>query len=590
MTSYRAPVAETLFLLKHVLRIDDYRDIDAFSELSDDLLLAILEGAGQFSAAVLAPINAAGDAEGCTRHPDGSVTTPRGFKAAFDRLREGGWNNLAVSAEDGGPGLPYVVTATVEEYLNSGNQSFCMYSNWGFFGSMLMRGVPQPHLRRDYLARLVSGEWTGTMAMTEPHAGTDLGLMRTKAVPQMDGSYRLTGTKMFISGGDHDLTSNIVHFVLARIEGAPAGSQGLSLFLVPKYLAGPDGAPGEANGVSCGSVEHKMGLRGSATCVMHFDHAQGWLISEPHRGLAQMFRLMNHARRLTGVIAIAGSEAACQRAASYVKERVQGKAPGSHGRSNAAADPLIEQPDVRRVLMTIRSFVDAGRALVLWLSLQLDLQERSPDGEVRQRASDRIALLTPIAKAVLSDMGHDVAIMAQQMFGGHGYIVETGIEQYSRDLRMLSLAEGANGVQAMDLVGRKLVRDGGHVFRRYMADVQQEIAALPAAISDLGTAMEAAMADVAAVAETLIAADVEDAGYGAYDFMTALGLLALGHMWLMIARAAVTADAPEDVRDMRARLTKARFFMSRHLVDVAACLARVRAATDDLRNLAVDAV
>ena len=588
MAGYQAPVKETLFLLEDVLRIDDYKDIEAFAGVQGDVLRAMLEGAGIFATEVLAPLNAIGDAQGCRRSEDGAVATPDGFGQAYDRLMEGGWSNLAVPASDGGAGLPYVVATAVEEYLNSANQSFCMYGNWGFYGSMLMSGHSDDQLRSAYLAPLVRGEWTGTMAMTEPHAGTDLGMMRTKAVPQDDGSYRLTGTKIFISGGEHDLTPNIVHFVLARIEGAPEGSRGLSLFLVPKRLANGDGSPGPHNGVTCGSVEHKMGLRASATCTMHFEDAKGWLLGSPHRGLAQMFRLMNHARRLTGVVAVAGSEAACQRAVTYTKERLQGRAPGRDAGANRAADPLIEQPDVRRVLLSIRSFVEAGRALVLWLSLQLDLQERSSDPHLRSRAEDRIALLTPVVKAVLSDMGHSAAIQAQQMFGGHGYMVETGIEQYSRDLRMLSLAEGANGVQAMDLVGRKLLRDRGQIFSRYVAEVRDEIADIPTEIESLGKALNRAVKDVVEASEILLGNDIDDAGYGAYDFMTALGLLALGHMWLKIAKATL-AQGSEQRAERDGRLARASFFMTRHLAEVPACLERIRATSYDIRKLPVEA-
>jgi alkylation response protein AidB-like acyl-CoA dehydrogenase len=589
MSYYTAPVDETFFILKNVLRIDDHKDIEAFSEISDDVLRALLEGAGRFSECVLAPLNGSGDEEGCTLLDDGTVITPAGFRDAFHKLVEGGWNNLAVSPGDGGTGLPYVVAAAVEEYLNGGNQAFCMYSNWGFYGSMLMRDGVYPELRRDYLAKLVAGEWIGTMAMTEPHAGTDLGLMRTKAVQQPDGSFHVTGSKVFISGGDHDLTPNIVHFVLARIEGAPLNSRGISLFLVPKIAVDGGGTPGEPNGVSCGSVEHKMGLRASATCTMHFENAKGWLISKPNQGLKQMFHLMNHTRRLTGVIAIAGSDAAYQRAAAYVKERVQGRGPKRREGADGIADPLIEQPDVRRVLMAIRSFIEPGRALVLWMSLQLDLLERSSDAGVRKCASDRISLLTPIVKAVLSDMGYEATILAQQMFGGHGYIVDTGIEQYSRDLRMLSLAEGANGVQAMDLVGRKLLRDEGAIFTDFIEEVRSAIDDLPPSIADLGIAMSRATDDVVEAAAHLLAIDRDDAGYGAYDFMTALGVLALGYMWILISTAAVRSGVIAQQEETPFRLARARFFMSHHLTKIGACLKRVKADAEEVSRLPAEA-
>jgi acyl-CoA dehydrogenase len=585
MSHYKAPVEDTLFVLNKVLRIDQYRDIEAFHELSDDVVRALLEGAAKFSETVLAPLSGRGDAEGCRRLADGSVVTPEGFREAYRQTVRGGWTNLAVSTRDGGQGLPHVITAAIEEFLNSGNQAFCMYTNWGFYASMLMAGAAA-ELRHRYLPRLVSGEWIGTMAMTEPQAGTDLGLMRATAVSQPDGSFRLTGTKMFISGGEHDLTENIVHFVLARIESAPPGTRGISLFLVPKIVPGADGSQGEINGVSCGSVEHKMGLRASATCVMHFDNAKAWLIGEPNQGLRQMFQLMNHTRRLTGVIAVAGSEAACQRAASYVKERTQGRAPHRTSGTNRVADPLIEQPDVRRVLMTIRSFIEPARALVLWMSLQLDLAERSVNEAVRTRASDRIQLITPVIKAVLSDMAYDAAIQAQQMFGGHGYIVETGIEQYSRDLRMLSLAEGANGVQAMDLVDRKLLRDKGAIFTDFIAEVREAVEALPAGLADLTPPMVSTIDDVVEAAQHLLAGRPEDAGYDAYDFMTALGLLALGYMWVRIGTA---LPSDKQIDETTFRMARARFFMSHHLPKVATCLRRIKADCEAIRRLPIEA-
>jgi alkylation response protein AidB-like acyl-CoA dehydrogenase len=568
LPSYRAPVDETLFILNRVLRIGDHDAVTANLDVSEEALRPLLEGAARFAETRLAPLNARGDAEGCTRRPDGRVTTPGGFKEAFDQSVADGWSNLAVPARDGGHGLPYVVTAAIEEYLNSANQSFCMYTNWGFYGALLMANA-DPALRESYLPKLVSGEWIGTMAMTEPHAGTDLGLMRTKAFPEADGSFRLSGTKMFISGGDHDLTDNIVHFVLARIDGAPDGSRGISLFLVPKVVAGTE----TPNGVTCGSVEHKMGLRASATCTMHFDDALGWLIGEPHQGLRQMFQLMNHARRLTGVIAVAGSEAACQRAAGHVRERLQGRAPGRSGAAIEPADPLIEQPDVRRVLMAIRSFVEPARALALWMSLQLDLAERSRDEVVRTRAAGRIQLLTPIVKAVLSDMALDAALQAQQMFGGHGYVVETGIEQYARDLRMLSLAEGANGVQAMDLVERKLLRDDGAGFRDFIAEIDAAIALLPAGHDHIALPMRQALDDIVEASAYLLAARPDDVGYGAYDFMTALGLVALGYMWVRI----VLADDVQRNDTSAVRLARAIFFMTHHLPVVTTCLRRMTA-------------
>jgi len=581
MSQYEAPVEETLFLMLRVLGTERYRDIDALAGLNEESLRPVLEGAGKFAEEKLAPLNASGDAEGCTLQSDGSVSTPRGFREAFRQLSAAGWNGVAAPAEFGGQGLPYVVAAAIEEFLNGANQSLYMYTNWGFYAAALLADLDLPDLRNDYLPRLVSGEWGGAMAMTEPQAGTDLGLIQTSAVPHPDGSYRITGSKIFISGGEHDLTENIVHFVLARIKGAPAGARGISLFLVPSKLAGC----GSPNGVRCTAVEHKMGVRGSATCGLHFEAAKGWLIGEEHRGLRRMFRILNHARRACGVAAVGAAEAAYQKAAAHVKERRQGRAPSGALRPDEPAAPLIAQADVRRLLLRTRSFLEAGRALFLWHALQQDIAERSPDPAARTAAEGHVALLTPIVKAVLSDFSYRSAIDAQQLFGGHGYIVATGIEQYSRDIRMLMLAEGANGVQAMDLVGRKLLADGGAIFHAFAGEVSRQIDDMAGLNAQLGMAMRRALDDLEDAAAVLMSMETVDTGAVAYDFMTGLGIVALGFMWLKIARASVGVGGVEPEGVDAGRMRRAEFFMRCYLPDAAACVARIRSADPTMMKL-----
>jgi len=587
--AYRAPVEEVLFLLQHVLNVQHYGNLEGFDDVSSDSLEQILSAAARFAEDVVAPLNQPGDGEAC-RFLAGSVKTPRGFKEAYRQLVDDGWNSAAVSAKLGGKGMPYVVAAAIEEFINGANQSFAMYADWGFYASLLMDAEGIEQLRRDYLDPLIAGTWSGTMALTEPHCGTDVGMIRTAATPQPDGSYRLNGTKIFISGGEHDLTENIVHFVLARIDGAPAGTQGISLFLVPKFEAARAGMLGKRNGVQCLGIEHKMGLRASATCRLHFEDAKGWLIGAPNRGLKQMFVLMNHTRRACGVIAVAGSEAAYQRASTYVKERVQGRrARACDNGEESKAALLLDQPDVRRILMRLRAFIEPARALVLWMALQSDIYERSREESAKERARERIELLTPILKAVLSDMGFEAAVQAQQLFGGHGYIVSTGVEQYVRDLRVLMIAEGANGVQAMDLVMRKLFRDDGRGFRSFVNDVSQAAQDMPEDLEFLNEAMSRSLIDLIAAFDWLHGASAADASAGAYDFMTMLGLVSLGYMWTLIIAAAGKVLSAEEGMHRAYKIARARFFMERLLPDTGAYLRRITSGAQDFLNLPADA-
>jgi acyl-CoA dehydrogenase len=590
MQTYKAPVEDTLFLLNDVLHIDRYGNLPGFADASPDLIEAVLSEAAKFSEEVLTPLNRVGDKEGCARHADGSVTTPTGFKDAFKQLVEGGWIGISVPAEFGGQDLPATLTVAVNELFCSANMAFAMYPGLtqGAIAALLVHAAPE--LKTKYLPKMVTGEWTGTMNLTEPHCGTDLGLLRTKAVKQADGSYKITGTKIFISAGEHDLASNIIHLVLARIEGAPAGTKGISLFVVPKIMVKDDGSLADRNGVSCGSIEEKMGIHGNATCVMNYDGAVGWLIGQENRGLNAMFTMMNEARLGVGVQGLAQSEVAYQNAAIYAKERLQGRALGGARYPDKPADPIIVHPDVRRTLMTIRSFNEAARALVLWTALKGDIAHRSQDQKERQGADDFMGLLTPVLKGVLTDTGFANTVMAQQMFGGHGYIAENGMEQFVRDARIAQIYEGANGIQALDLVGRKLGKDGGRALMAFINEVGSFIkdrsadGTMKPFVAPLGVSLgHLQQASMWFMQNAMTKPD--NAGAGATDYLHMFGLVALGYMWCKIAEAALAKKSNGAEPRMSAKLVTARFFMERMLPETAAHVARIQSGAGSTMEL-----
>ena len=594
MPTYKAPVDDTLFLLNDVLHIDRYGNLPGFADASPDVVEAVLREAAKFSEAVLTPLNRVGDIEGCMRHDDGSVTTPAGFKDAYKQIIEGGWIGISVPAEYGGQGLPSTLTIAVNELLCSANMAFAMYPGLtqGAIAALLVHASPE--LKTKYLPKMVEGVWTGTMNLTEPHCGTDLGLLRSKAVKQPDGSYKISGSKIFISAGEHDMSENIIHLVLARIEGAPSGTKGISLFVVPKIMVGDDGALGARNGVTCGSIEEKMGIHGNSTCVMNYDAATGWLIGEENRGLPAMFTMMNEARLGVGVQGLAQSEVAYQNAASYAKERLQGRSISGAKYPDKPADPIIVHPDVRRALMTIRAFNEAARALVLWTALKGDIAHRSEDGKERQGADDFMGLITPVIKGVLTDTGFQNTVMAQQMWGGHGYIAENGMEQFVRDARIAQIYEGANGIQALDLVGRKLGKDGGRALMAFIAEVGGFIKEKSAdeKMKPYVTPMGVALGQLQAASMWFMQNAMtkpDNAGAGATDYMHMFGLVALGYMWCKIAEAANTKLANGADARFNAKLTTARFFMERILPETAAHLARIQSGAGSVMELADEA-
>ena len=597
MPIFRAPVEDTLFVLNDVLGYERHSNLAGFSDASADVLEAILTEGAKLAENVMHPLNRVGDMEGCVRNDDGSVTTPKGFKEAFDQYREGGWMGLAVPAEHGGQGLPYTVHSAVGEYMSSANMALMMYPGLtqGAMAAILVHGSEDQ--KATWLPKMVEGTWTGTMNLTEPHCGTDLGLLRSKAVPNGDGSYKISGQKIFISAGEHDMADNIVHLVLARIEGAPEGVKGISLFIVPKFNLDADGNPGARNAVSCGSIEEKMGIHGNSTCVMNYDEAEGFLLGEANGGLKAMFTMMNEARLGVGLQGLAVSEVAYQNAVAYAKDRIQGRSLTGAKAPEKKADPIIVHPDIRRKLMTMKAFNEAGRALVLWTAINSDVAHRSEEGSERQAAEDHMGLMTPVVKGVLTDKGFEHAVMAQQVFGGHGYIEEHGMSQFVRDARIAMIYEGANGVQALDLVGRKLGLNGGRAVQAFFKDVGEfcEANRGDETMAPYTKGLKKGLNDLQAATMWLVQngmTNPDDAGAASTDYMHLFGLVALGYMWGRMVKTAqekLANGAGDQAAFLENKLVTGRYFMERVMPETAAHLARISTGSATMMALPAEA-
>ncbi|EFM59586.1 acyl-COA dehydrogenase [Brucella sp. BO2] len=595
MPSYRAPVEDTNFVLNDVLNYQRYNNLPGFAEASPDVVEAILSEGAKLAEGTLFPVNQTADREGCTRHADGSVTTPKGYKEAYNLYREGGWLGLAVPEQYGGQGLPYLLHTAVGEYMSSANMALTMYPGLtqGAIAAILTHGTDEQ--KDTYLPKMVEGTWTGTMNLTEPHCGTDLGLLRTSAAPQADGTYKISGQKIFISAGEHDMSENIIHLVLARIEGAPEGVKGISLFIVPKFILDENGNPGTRNGVSCGSIEEKMGIHGNATCVMNYDEATGYLIGEANKGLRAMFTMMNEARLGVALQGLSIAETAYQNAVIYARERIQGRALSGAVAPEKKADPIIVHPDIRRNLMNIRAFNEAGRALILWIALHSDIAHRSGDEAERQAADDLVGLLTPVLKGVLTDKGFEHAVMAQQVFGGHGYIEEQGMSQYVRDARIAMIYEGANGIQALDLVGRKLALNGGRAITAFFKEVGEfcEANRENEKLSFFTKYLKKGVNDLQAATMWLMQnamAKPDNAGAASNDYMHLFGLVALGYMWARMAKVAEEklAAGEGNKKFLEAKLVTARYYFERIMPESVAHLARIQSGADSMMALNAD--
>ncbi|MBA83999.1 acyl-CoA dehydrogenase C-terminal domain-containing protein [Thalassobius sp. S69A] len=587
MPSYTAPVKDMQFVLHDLLKVSQ-SDIPGYGDLEADFTSAVLEEAGKITSEVLAPLNVVGDKEGCVLE-NGVVRVPTGFQEAFDQVREGGWTGLDLPEEYGGQGMPYVMGIAVGEMFSSANQAFSMYQGLthGAASAILAHGTDAQ--KTTYLPKMVSCEWTGTMNLTEPHCGTDLGLMRTKAVPQDDGSYKISGQKIFISAGEHEMADNIIHLVLAKIPGGPEGIKGVSLFIVPKFIVNEDGTPGARNGVSCGALEEKMGIHGNSTCVMNYDEATGYLLGDAHKGMRAMFTMMNEARIGVGMQGLTQAEAAYQNAVIYAKDRLQGRDVTGVKNPDGPADPLIVHPDIRRNLMDQKSFTEGARAFILWSSTLIDQAHRSGDKD----ADGLISLLTPVIKGFLTDEGYDMTVQAQQVYGGHGYIEEWGMSQFTRDARIAMIYEGANGVQALDLVGRKLAADGGkHVmaFFEMVKTFLKENDGNEALKKDFLDPLKAASKDLQAAGMYFMQNGMKNpnnALSGSYDFMHLFGHVCLGLMWAKMAKVSMEAleNGAEDATFYETKITTGRFYMARRLPATAMHLARINSGADTVMAL-----
>ena len=583
MQTYKAPLRDMRFVLHELNDSASLTSLRGMEDVSPELMDSILEEAAKLAEEVLLPINASGDEVGCVLE-NGVVRTPAGYKEAYQQYREGGWPAMAANPRYGGQGLPQSLNKLVEEMVCSSNLAFSLYPGLTHGAYEAIASHATDVLKDAYLPKMVDGTWAGTMCLTEAHCGTDLGMLRTKAVPQDDGSFRVSGSKIFISAGEHDLTENIIHLVLARLPDAPKGTRGISLFLVPKFLPTGDGRPGARNGVVCTALEHKMGIKGSATCQLTFEDATGWLVGEPNKGLACMFTMMNSERLSVGIQGLGAAETSYQSAVAYARDRIQGRSLSGVKAADKAADPIIVHPDVRRMLLTIRAYTEGCRALGGWVARELDVMERSNEPDSRKRAEDFTALMTPVVKALFTDLGFESTNIGMQVYGGHGYIRDHGMEQLVRDARISMIYEGTNGIQALDLVGRKLPQGAGRMLRTFFHPVNEFIETnsahpvLGEMIKGFGKAFGALQLATGQIAAKGMA-DPEEAGAAATEYLRLFGLVALGFMW---ARSAVIAaeklgQPDADAAFYKAKLTTARFYMERILPQVGGLLVAIKA-------------
>ncbi len=593
MPLYRAPLRHVRFVLNDVLNASQLAALPGYEQASPDLVDQILDGAADLCENVLFPLNQSGDKEGC--HLKGSeVTTPAGFKEAYQAFTGGGWTGISSDPDYGGMGMPHLMNFVLDELVCSANMAFGMYPGLskGAYDAIYQHGTETQ--KKLYLPKLVSGEWSGTMCLTEPHCGTDLGLIRTRAVPAADGAYHITGTKIFISAGEHDLTTNILHLVLAKLPDAPDGVRGISLFLVPKFIPDAAGNPGVRNGVACGNLEHKMGIKANATCVMNFDAATGWLVGAPHQGLKAMFTMMNAARLGVAMQGLGVAEVAYQNAVAYARERLQMRGLQGVQAPDRPADPIIVHPDVRRMLLTMKAFTEGARALSYWTGMYLDIAHRHPDPQARQDADDFVALMTPILKAYQTDMGFDVANLAMQVYGGHGYIWESGVEQYARDARIAMIYEGTNGIQALDLVGRKMGQNMGRLLRAFFHPLS---AFIEAEMNDAGGQENAThlakgfakLQQATALIAQKSLKDPVEAGAASTDYLRLFALVAMGYVWARMAKVARgklgAAPDPAAALFYQGQIDTAAFFFARMFPEYEARYRAAMAGKDTLMTL-----
>jgi alkylation response protein AidB-like acyl-CoA dehydrogenase len=582
MQTYKAPLRDMRFVLHELHDSAALTQLRGFEDVSAELMDSILEEAAKVAEEVLLPTNAQGDEIGCVLE-NGVVRAPKGYKEAYDTFRDGGWTALAADPKYGGQGLPESLNKLVEEMICSANLAFSLYPGLTHGACQAIASHASEALKDTYLPKMVDGTWSGTMCLTEAHCGTDLGLLRTRSVPQQDGSYNVSGSKIFISAGEHDLTENIIHLVLARLPDAPAGTRGISLFLVPKFIPASDGRPGARNGVVCTALEHKMGIKGSSTCQLTFEDATGWMVGEPNKGLATMFTMMNSERLSVGIQGLGAAETSYQSAVAYARDRIQGRSLSGAKAADKPADPIIVHPDVRRMLLTMRAYTEGCRALGGWVARELDEMERSGDPDARKRADDFTALMTPVVKALFTDLGFEATNLGMQVYGGHGYIRDHGMEQLVRDARISMIYEGTNGIQALDLVGRKLPQGAGRMLRTFFHPVSafiethsdhKQLGDMVKGFGKAFGALQLATAQIAAKGS----ADPEEAGAAATEYLRMFGLVALGFMW---ARSAVIAAGKlaspgSDAEFYKAKLTTARFYMERILPQVGGLLIAIK--------------